>query len=144
LAVGIDVGTASLVAGEAVVRGWSQTPESVRQARRQLRDTLRLWGLADLVDDSALVLSELLSNAVEHSLNPDRTVQTRFSRLPGGCGVRIEVRDADTTKLPLMRPAGSDDDVRGRGLQLVDDYTCHRWGVDVTSGTKVVWGEVTQ
>jgi anti-sigma regulatory factor (Ser/Thr protein kinase) len=134
----------SPVSGETVIHRWSQTPESVRQARQKLGDTLRRWQLPDLVDDSAVVLSELLSNAVEHSRNPDRTVQTRFSRLPGGCGVRIEVHDADTARLPLMGPAGNDDALRGRGLRLVDACTCRRWGVEVTPVSKAVWGEVAR
>ncbi|SHL25874.1 ATP-binding protein [Actinacidiphila paucisporea] len=130
--------------GDAVVRRWSQNPASVPGARRHLRETLDLWELADLADDSALVLSELLSNAVEHSRNPDGMVQTQLLRLTGGCGVRIEVHDADTARWPVLRPEGGDSAIRGRGLQLVNACTRRRWGVDATDGGKAVWGEVAQ
>jgi anti-sigma regulatory factor (Ser/Thr protein kinase) len=103
---------------------------------------LSLWGLGDLVDDSTLVLSELLSNAVEHSRNADGTVQTRFRRLNGGCGVRIEVHDTDAARLPHMSPGTDCEGVRGRGLRIVNACTRRKWGVDVTSEGKAVWGEV--
>lgn len=130
-----------VISGDPVICQWSQTPACVNEARQRLRDTLVRWALPDLADDSALVLSELLSNAVEHSRNPDRTVRTRFSRLPGGSGVRIEVHDADSAHLPRVTPP-SEDALRGRGLLLVAACTGQRWGVDVVDGAKTVWGEV--
>ncbi|MBM9439029.1 ATP-binding protein [Actinacidiphila bryophytorum] len=130
--------------GETVAQQWPQSAASVRSARGQLRETLQLWGLVELVDDSTLVLSELLSNAVEHSRNGDGTVGTRFRRLAGGCGVRIEVHDADAARLPRMSPATDCDDLRGRGLRIVNACTRRNWGVDVTSEGKAVWGEVEQ
>lgn len=130
-----------IISGDPVICQWSQVPASVGAARARLRDTLVRWELPELADESVLVLSELLANAVEHSRTPDRTVRTRFSRLPGGGGVRIEVNDADTARLPCVRPAG-EDSLRGRGLLLVAACTGERWGVDVADGTKTVWGEV--
>lgn len=130
--------------GESVAHRWAQSPGSVGAARRHLRETLRDWELLALADESVLVLSELLTNAVEHSRNPDRTVRTHFSRLPGGCGVRIEVHDADTAHLPCADPAADEDAVRGRGLRLVAACTRERWGVVLMSGSKAVWGEVTR
>lgn len=129
------------ISDDPVICQWSQTPACVGEARRQLRAALAGWGLKELADESVLVLSELLANAVEHSRNPDRTVGTRFSRLPGGGGVRIEVHDADTAHLPRVR-AAADDAPRGRGLLLVAACTGQRWGVDVVDGRKAVWGEV--
>ncbi|WP_442814422.1 ATP-binding protein [Streptomyces sp. NBC_01198] len=99
---------------ETALRHRDQSPSSVPAALDQVRDALRNWGPADLADDSALVLSELLSNAVEHSRNPGGRVRTRFSRLPAGCGVRIEVLDADADRLPRLPSEVDDEDVRGR------------------------------
>jgi anti-sigma regulatory factor (Ser/Thr protein kinase) len=99
---------------------------------------LHRWGLTDLTDDSALVLSELLTNAVEHARGPDGTVGTRFSRL----AVRIEVLDADTRRLPRM--GAGEEGVRGRGLHLVDACTARRWGVVLGAHGKAVWGEVAR
>jgi serine/threonine-protein kinase RsbW len=128
--------------GDHVDSEWPQAASSVGEARRLLRAALIRWGLPELADESVLVLSELLSNAVEHSRNPDRTVRTRFSRLPGGGGVRIEVGDADGARLPRVRATSDGADLRGRGLLLVAACTGQRWGVDVAGGAKTVWGEV--
>lgn len=136
--------TTSSAPGETVVHNWDQAPSSVPAARHQLRDALQRWNLADLADDSTLVLSELLSNAVEHSRHPDRTVETRFSRLADGCGVRIEVHDADTSRLPHMPSEVGDEDIRGRGLQLVAACTTQRWGIVLSAEGKAVWGEVAR
>lgn len=125
-----------------VVHDWAQAPASVPAARRELRQTLQRWGLTDLADDSALVLSELLTNAVEHARGPDGTVGTRFSRLAEGRGVRIEVVDADSRRLPRM--GTGEEDVRGRGLRLVDACTAHRWGVVLGAHGKAVWCEVAR
>lgn len=130
--------------GDTVVHQWAQTTASVPRARQALRGILREWQLGDLADDCALVLCELLANAVEHARcpGPDRTVQTRLSRLSGGGGVRIEVHDGDAGRLPRVRAAGSGED--GRGLRIVEACTRRRWGVEVGAGGKAVWGEVAR
>jgi anti-sigma regulatory factor (Ser/Thr protein kinase) len=124
------------------MHNWAQAPASVPAARRELRQTLHRWGLTDLTDDSVLVLSELLTNAVEHARGPDGTVGTRFSRLADGRGVRIEVLDADARRLPRM--GAGEEGVRGRGLHLVDACTARRWGVVLGTHGKAVWGEVAR
>lgn len=142
-----DAGTTAAfrIPAEPVVQQWKQTPSSVPAARHHLRETLRSWGLADLADASALVLSELLSNAVQHAHGPDPTVKTLFCRLTEARGVRIEVHDADSRRLPIMQTGvdnGEDD--RGRGLLLVDACTAHRWGTVLVAHGKTVWGEVSE
>ncbi|WP_052397381.1 ATP-binding protein [Streptomyces sp. NRRL F-5123] len=137
-------GTAPPGAGDTVAHRWAQTPTCVGQARRTLRETLGRWDLADLADDSALVLSELLTNAIEHADNPDRTVGTCFRRLPGKGGVRIEVLDADSGRLPRVPDPAGGEDVRGRGLRLVELCTAQRWGIVLGATGKSVWGEVAR
>ncbi|MFG3198582.1 ATP-binding protein [Streptomyces sp. NPDC048208] len=51
--------------------GYSETlprvPESARTARRLVRAALSAWGLNDTTDDSLLIVSELVANAVRHA-----------------------------------------------------------------------------
>lgn len=47
--------------------------EAVGGARRFTRTTLTGWGLADRFDDVALVVSELVTNALRHALPSDST-----------------------------------------------------------------------
>jgi two-component sensor histidine kinase len=86
------------------------------------------------------VLSELLTNAMQHAKAPGRMIGTRFVQLPDGA-LRIEVHDT-RTELPQPRTAAALDE-RGRGLALVDTLTDHRWGTATREGPgKVVWAEL--
>jgi anti-sigma regulatory factor (Ser/Thr protein kinase) len=124
-----------------VVSRWPLAGHAVREARRELRDTLAEWGLDGLADCAELVLSELMTNAVRHAGSPrGRLVETRYERVAGSC-VRIEVHDANDG-VPQMRRAGEDDE-GGRGLALVDALTGRRWGVGSRQGVgKLVWALV--
>ncbi len=44
--------------------------EAVSSARNFTRSTLRYWDLAEKFDDVALVVSELVTNAMRHGLTP--------------------------------------------------------------------------
>lgn len=123
---------------EAVVYRWPAEPECVRAARDVLRRHLERWGMTELADTTALVLSELATNAVRHSSGSDeRLIETRFERLPDG-SLRIEVHDAEGTKPERKEPSLDDDS--GRGLLLVDAMTGGRWGVSDREGVgKLVW-----
>ncbi|NJQ03487.1 ATP-binding protein [Streptomyces zingiberis] len=48
-------------------------PSSVGTARRAVADALREWGLSPLAEDVTLCVSELVSNAVEHTAPRGRT-----------------------------------------------------------------------
>jgi anti-sigma regulatory factor (Ser/Thr protein kinase) len=123
---------------ESVVRTWPPTPRSVVRARRVLLAQLEPWGLSRLADDAALVVSELVTNAVAHARPPYRNViATRFERLADG--VRIEVHDA-SERMPVFRGGAPDDAASGRGLVLADALTEGQWGVRDREGPgKVVW-----
>lgn len=121
---------------------WPAHERSVHMARHQLADTLAEWKLDHLADTAALVLSELMTNAVVHAkpFPPDRLVGSeigvRILRLEDG--VRIEVHDAATVR-PVPRDASVDAE-HGRGLLLVDALTGGRWGVSGREGIgKLVW-----
>jgi anti-sigma regulatory factor (Ser/Thr protein kinase) len=99
------------------------------------------WGLSGpVVEDSALAVSELVTNAVLHA-RTDLLVSLR--RLGGG--IRIEVRDG-STHLPVVEAARPEDlllnrSMTGRGLALVA-AVADRWGADPDRGGKVTWAEV--
>jgi serine/threonine-protein kinase RsbW len=117
---------------------WPATPRSVHRARHELVGCLAAWGMSGLADQAALVLSELMTNALRYGKAPGRGIGTHFVRQPSG--VRIEVHDLrDGT--PKAREA-ADDEERGRGLALVDAITGQRWGVTEREGPgKLVWAE---
>lgn len=127
--------------GPEVVRTrWPSSARSVGLARHLLASVLDGWGLEVLTEPAALVISELMTNAVVHGRVPGRRVETRVVRLEGG--VRIEVHDANG-KRPEMRRA-SEDDERARGLVLVHELTRGCWGVNTREGVgKLVWAQLT-
>ncbi|MEK8173502.1 ATP-binding protein [Streptomyces sp. M19] len=85
-------------------------------ARRLVRIALATWGLDDLADDGALIVSELATNAIQHTACCSITVSVdRF----GPASVRIAV--VDTSKLMPRRRAPGDTESRGRGLLLVEE-----------------------
>ena len=121
-------------------------PTSVGIARHRCIDELRARGvLSATIDDAALVLSELVGNAVRHG-----------QPLNGGgieVGwhiteqlVRIEVRDGGRGPLrheasrPLVA-GGSADAEGGRGLAIVSLLTTS-WGSAFDADEAVVWADV--
>jgi len=125
-------------------------PRALGLARRQIRAELTSLGLASLLlDDVALVVSELVGNAVQHA-----------RALPGGGlelawwlstgGVHLRVTDGGSASLLEWRRTqaapGRDDHAAdvplgdsGRGLMIVDQLAGD-WGVDVESPTRhAVW-----
>lgn len=110
-------------------------PESVRAARRFMRETLEALEVPEPPLDNAILLgNELVTNAVKHA-------RTRFDvRLAADHGrVRVEVSDSDTGSARL-RSAGADD-TSGRGLAIVD-LIADRWGVEERADGKAVWVEL--
>jgi anti-sigma regulatory factor (Ser/Thr protein kinase) len=110
-------------------------------ARRELRVVLALWGRGDLADEAGVVVSELMTNAVQHARGLDGAIETTYRLLPGDRGVRMKVRDGDPSRRPRVRPMTAED-FGGRGLHLVDELTCHRWGVEAAADGKTVWAEM--
>ncbi|WP_051787008.1 MULTISPECIES: ATP-binding protein [Streptomyces] len=66
-------------------------PESVGAARRITGAVLVGWGMAeDAIDQALLIVSELITNAVEHAVPP---IALRLDRPTPDSSVRIEVDD---------------------------------------------------
>jgi anti-sigma regulatory factor (Ser/Thr protein kinase) len=111
-------------------------PGAVREGRRHLEEALAASGAIALLDDAALVVAELLANAVQHG-SPPLSIAVRAEPSK----VRIEVHDANAR--PPVRPVASSTTMTGRGLALVAAVSA-RWGVDRSEpdGGKVVWAEL--
>lgn len=119
-------------------------PESVTDARHFTTATLRAWGLTSLCDDAALVVSELVTNALRHSLPPLPT-HTRVGS-PGAIRLRLlphlpyvlcGVIDTGT-EAPRRREPDFVAET-GRGLHIVESFS-DRWGwTPLPHGGKIVW-----
>ncbi|MFI0940537.1 ATP-binding protein [Streptomyces sp. NPDC021020] len=125
---------------------WPSMHRCVPEARHALRATLSRWGLLGLADDACVVLSELMTNSIEHTVPRGHRVETRFVRLrpaEGGrpTGLRIEVHDAEES-VPVLRIPAPDAE-HGRGLPVVDALTAGHWGIAPREGIgKLTWAEL--
>ncbi|MFD5033404.1 ATP-binding protein [Streptomyces sp. NPDC058405] len=117
--------------------GYSETlprkPESAATARRLVRAACAAWELDDLADDGALIVSELVSNAVQHARRESIRVVIDH---PGTARVRIGVVDFSKAS-PLPGEPGADEE-RGRGLAIVAELA-EDWGTDALPWGKQVW-----
>jgi anti-sigma regulatory factor (Ser/Thr protein kinase) len=85
-----------------------------------------------LVDDVALVISELATNAIAANAATTVTVSVTIDDHQ----VRLAVFDDGTGVPEIQRP--SDNTEGGRGLLMVDQLS-HEWGVFPSEGGKQVW-----
>ncbi|WP_017615754.1 ATP-binding protein [Nocardiopsis salina] len=122
-------------------------PSSVTGSRKLLQDDLTGIGLGDdRVDDAALVLSELVSNALRHAAPlpaPDEDsvgVAWRAGLDPASAStgwVEISVRDGGSSTMPrVAQPSVSG--LGGRGLGIVQALA-GRWGTEMDGNTTTVW-----
>ncbi|MCW2670401.1 MAG: hypothetical protein QOJ48_2484 [Frankiales bacterium] len=107
---------------------------SAAQARELVTAQCTAWGFASLCDDVALVVTELVANAVRHAGTDIEISVTAITD-----GVRLEVRDGSTR--PLRPRAALSSDEGGRGLLLVDALS-NRYGVVGEPDGKRVWVEM--
>ena len=107
---------------------------SVPLARRHVAAVVEQLDLGDFADTAALVVSELVTNAVRHA-----GTELQLTVVADGDVVRIEVEDGSAT-LPQSRISGLYD-AGGRGLPLVEALA-DRWGSESTSTGKLVWAEL--
>ena len=118
-------------------------PASVTDARHDLCADLRSLRIRDsLVDDAALILSELVGNALRHAGPlPDDTVGVSWrlaaDKEASGARLEIAVRDGGSTTTPrVFRPSISG--LGGRGLGIVQTLA-GRWGTERDETTTTVW-----
>ena len=108
---------------------------SCARARQVVRAAAASWELSeDLVDDAQLVVTELVSNGIDHGEGPITLTVTRRA-----AGMLVEVHDL-SEKQPLVRPVDPSS-ARGRGMQLVQALSVS-WGTTPDGRGKVVWAEL--
>jgi anti-sigma regulatory factor (Ser/Thr protein kinase) len=114
---------------------------SVSVARHCVRSVLTAAGHQN-VDDALLVVSELVGNAVVHTVSGlAGGLVTVDVREIGQNMTRIDVIDQGASTAPQVCESG-DTASSGRGLRLVEE-TAVRWGVrDDSLGGRAVWAEV--
>ncbi len=125
-------------------------PASVPEVRRFVQDGLHEWGHEELVDDAALCVTELTSNATLHSGSD--YVEVLMSERPDA--IRISVWDEGARPIEVFTPqlrrspgggsAESDAETEhatGRGLvaSLADT-----WGVERTASGTLTWAELAE
>ncbi|MEU6404619.1 ATP-binding protein [Streptomyces sp. NPDC046985] len=116
------------------------------EVRDDLRARLARWRAEDLTDDAAVVVSELLSNALRHGRPPVRVVCALRRRSGDRATLHVEVADAghgfDAARIRARwrRPSFALGE-SGRGLYLVDALAC-RWGDRPTRTGHVVWADL--
>lgn len=112
----------------------------VAELRAELRDALRRWGAAALIDTAELLASELVTNAIRHT-DRDAMFTARFYREDGRePRLRIEVED-ESDLWPKRRTPGEQAS-SGRGLMLVEALA-DAWGVEPRGSGKRMWFELT-
>ncbi len=112
-------------------------PASVAAARWRLTSDLRSAGvISGAVGDAAVVVSELLSNAIRHARPlPGFLLEVTWA-LSHGC-LEISVTDGGSTTRPRAATA-SLSSLGGRGLAIVE-HLASRWGVTAADTRTTVW-----
>ncbi|MEU5293771.1 PAS domain S-box protein [Streptomyces umbrinus] len=115
----------------AVTTDLPAVPESVPEGRAFLTKALTSWDCTTTADDARLLLSEILTNAVQHAQGPLGLHLCRTAT-----ELTVEVSD-HSPHLPQPRLAAEDDE-SGRGLILVRALA-DTWGVRPTDEGKTTW-----
>lgn len=122
-------------------------PTAVSCARLHARQVLWEWRLGELREVAELVVSELVTNAIQATAGRQLLAPVRLRLSSAGSRALVEVWDADS-RPPQPRPTevdGVPDLVAesGRGLLLVATLST-RWGwyPERHCGGKVVWSEL--
>jgi len=116
-------------------------PAAVPRSRAIVRGLLREWQLEVMSDDVTLLLSELMTNAVQasqDSAGPGQPVVSCTVRR-NETGLLLEVWDASPAP-PVVQDVDLTSDC-GRGLLMVE-FLSSSWGHRPAAGGKVVWCEL--
>lgn len=109
-------------------------PLAIRGARRFVESALLAWGETELLENAAVVASELATNAVRHARSPFRV---SIARVDGIVTLVVHDGSADSAEPRRLNP----DAEGGRGLALVAAL-CPSWGTEVVPDGKIVWAEL--
>ncbi|WBB61765.1 SpoIIE family protein phosphatase [Streptomyces sp. WMMC500] len=105
---------------------------AVANCRERVREELAAWGLDDQVFATEAVVSELVTNVLNHARGNPRIRMIRDDRLT------VEVSDDSSAAPHLRHPRAQDED--GRGL-LIAAALASRWGTRYDEEGKTVWVE---
>ena len=109
---------------------YEPTLEAPYRAREAVSGFLREHGIAEMLPEARLLVSELVSNAVRYAPG-EIGLHARLT----GTTLRVEVRESGVA-LPHSRGG------RGLGLQIVDGLAT-RWGIGKSNGDGTVsWFEL--
>jgi anti-sigma regulatory factor (Ser/Thr protein kinase) len=112
-------------------------PSAVPCARLHTRQLLWEWQLTALSDDAELLVSELMTNAIQITHADTRPAPVRLWLLADPA--RLLMLVWDVSPLPPVRVSPDSDAENGRGLLLVDTLST-RWNFfQHHSGGKVTW-----
>nr|WP_303709932.1 ATP-binding protein [Kutzneria buriramensis]WKX08239.1 ATP-binding protein [Kutzneria buriramensis] len=113
-------------------------PGSPAQARRLTRARLTGWSVCeDTCDTAALVVSELVTNAIVHTASSRVVCELH----DGDDLVRIAVRDEGCAPGEPHPSPQRPEEEHGRGLLLVEAL-CHSWGAHEHGPGLLVWAEL--
>lgn len=120
--------------GRVAERSFAASTSAPGEARRFVTTTLRKWGDERAIEDAALIVTELATNAVLHA-------HSGFSVTPSHPGetVRISVHDESSVPAVLGEPELAS--CAGRGLGLVAALAT-AWGTGRVAGGKKVWADL--
>jgi anti-sigma regulatory factor (Ser/Thr protein kinase) len=105
-----------------------------RAARLMLHEALERWDQRAVLDDAALILSELVTNAVVHARSPlEVSIRHHDGKL------RLSVHDQSPAR-PRLGKADCEPGT-GRGLRLIAELAAD-WGIAPSGPGKVVWAEL--
>ncbi len=141
--VGLGAAPATAPSGAAAERRFrfelAAHPGSAAQARRLARARLTGWSVCeDTCDTAALVVSELVTNAIVHTASSRVVCELH----DGDDLLRIAVRDEGCAPgRPRANTRQQPEDEHGRGLLLVDAL-CHAWGAHEHGPGLLVWAEL--
>ena len=105
-------------------------------ARRFVQSAMREWDHEDRIDDTVLIVSELVTNSIEYS----SSVAVSVDLACAAGNVYIAVSDTAANSLPVLRRPGQGTHA-GRGLRIVS-ASATWWGVTAASTVKTVWAEL--
>ncbi len=115
-------------------------PGSPAQARRLTRARLTGWSVCeDTCDTAALVISELVTNAIVHTASDVVVCELH----DGDDLVRIAVRDEGCAPGDPHPSPQRPEEEHGRGLLLVEAL-CHAWGAQEHGPGLLVWADLTR
>jgi anti-sigma regulatory factor (Ser/Thr protein kinase) len=112
-------------------------PSSVPTARHVLLELLRAWGVPHDLDDAALLVTELVSNVIDH-VGGAATLTVEVDNAEDW--LRIAVVDGSAV-LPVVQELDAARP-RGRGLRMLQ-HIASRWGSDEVGDGKRVWFELS-